>query len=142
MGLDPALGRAYNFFSHTASNTRFLSSDSASIFFNSLFSRSNSLSRRASFRSSSSTGGSSPPRGYAPGTALGCFSPRDLLPAECESSLPSYLVSNSPTLRPASKSWVKKAAAFLPPEDKRKVVEVLIEKIGIGDGDKELCKNQ
>src|ERR1039458_1987280 len=40
--------RAHSFFSHTASKTRFFSSDSASIFFNSLFSRSSSLSRRAS----------------------------------------------------------------------------------------------
>src|SRR5208283_5259147 len=44
----PAMGRAHSFFSHTASNTRFLSSDSASIFFNSLFSFSSSFSRRAS----------------------------------------------------------------------------------------------
>src|SRR5208282_1178091 len=44
----PAMGRAHSFFSHTASSTRFFSSDSASIFFNSLFSRSSSFSRRAS----------------------------------------------------------------------------------------------
>ena len=44
----PATGRAHSFFSHTASKTRFLSSDSASICFSSRFSRSNSLSRRAS----------------------------------------------------------------------------------------------
>src|SRR5208282_2418364 len=44
--------RAYNFFSHTASNTRFFSSDSASIFLSSLFSRSSSFSRRASLTSS------------------------------------------------------------------------------------------
>ncbi len=37
-------------FSHTACKTRFLSSDSASICFSSRFSRSNSLSRRASLR--------------------------------------------------------------------------------------------
>src|SRR5580704_3285309 len=42
---------AYNFFSHTASNTRFLSNASASIFFSSLFSRSRSFNRRASFTS-------------------------------------------------------------------------------------------
>src|SRR6516165_3920566 len=42
-----ALPWAYHFFSHTASNTLFLSSDSASIFFNSAFSRSSSFSRLA-----------------------------------------------------------------------------------------------
>src|ERR1017187_10568067 len=43
--------RAYNFFSHTASSTRFFSSASANIFLSSPFSRSSSLSRRASFTS-------------------------------------------------------------------------------------------
>jgi len=40
------------FFSHTASNTRFFNSDSAGIFLSSLFSRSSSFSRRASLTSS------------------------------------------------------------------------------------------
>ncbi len=39
----PAMGRAHSFFSHTASSTRFFSRDSASIYLNSLFSRSSSL---------------------------------------------------------------------------------------------------
>jgi len=40
---------AYHFFSHAASNTRFLSSDSASIFFSSAFSLSSSLSRLSDY---------------------------------------------------------------------------------------------
>ena len=44
----PSLLRAYNFFSHTASSTRFLSRLSASIFFNSVFSLSSSFKRLAS----------------------------------------------------------------------------------------------
>ena len=42
------LHRAQNFFELTSSNTRILSMDSATIFFNSLFSFSNSFSRLAS----------------------------------------------------------------------------------------------
>src|ERR1019366_7849923 len=42
------VSRAYHFFSFTISKTRFLSSESASIFFNSLFSFSSSFSRLAS----------------------------------------------------------------------------------------------
>src|ERR1039458_1392992 len=47
----PSMPRAYNSFSHTASNTRFFRSASANIFLSSPFSRSSSLSRRASFTS-------------------------------------------------------------------------------------------
>lgn len=47
----PAMRRAQSFFSHAISNTRFFKSASANISFNSVFSRSISLSFRASLMS-------------------------------------------------------------------------------------------